>query len=391
MKLTYVCDTKLKRDMDGRYYTNGSYNCDVWRRYIEISSNLTVVAFLEETELNKTDAKSLFNTIPDGISIKTVPQRKTIFNYINIVLYFHLKEIILSEITNADAVIIRVPGNNGFIAASICRKLKKPYLIEVIGCSWDSLWNHSIRGKILAPRAYFLQRIAVSKSLYTLYVSNHFLQKRYPTKGKMVACSDVIIEEQHDEQKISMLYNNKFVLGTAASLDVAYKGQQYVMRAVKKMKEKGVPVQYELAGIGKGTRLRKLAESLGIEDSIIFKGSIPHANMGLWYQSLSVYVQMSLQEGMPRAVLEAMSFGKAVVGSNAGGIPELIDGSCVLKKKDVSTLTSKLIYLYNDTSLIKKLGEQNRLKYREYNRYVLDRRRNEFYNIFAYDVKRKTK
>ena len=46
--------------------------------------------------------------------------------------------------------------------------------MEVVGCAWDALWNHSYKGKILAPKSYMSMRRAVSKAPYVVYVTNGF-------------------------------------------------------------------------------------------------------------------------------------------------------------------------------------------------------------------------
>jgi glycosyltransferase involved in cell wall biosynthesis len=44
-----------------------------------------------------------------------------------------------------------------------------------------------------------------------------------------------------------------------------------------------------------------------------------------WLDAIDIYVQPSRQEGLPRALIEAMSRGLPAFGARTGGIPELID------------------------------------------------------------------
>ena len=60
-----------------------------------------------------------------------------------------------------------------------------------MSCPWDVFWNHSLKGKLLAPFMYYTTKRCVKDSNYVVYVTNEFLQKRYPTMGKNIGCSDV--------------------------------------------------------------------------------------------------------------------------------------------------------------------------------------------------------
>ena len=72
------------------------------------------------------------------------------------------------------------------------------YLIEVVGCAWDSFWNHGIDGKILAFPLFLMMKDAIKKSPYVVYVTKYFLQGRYPTKGKNINISNVSIPSHDD-------------------------------------------------------------------------------------------------------------------------------------------------------------------------------------------------
>lgn len=55
------------------------------------------------------------------------------------------------EIKNADALIVKLHSKIAECAIKYARKYKIPYLVEVVGCPWDAYWNHSLKGKIVAP------------------------------------------------------------------------------------------------------------------------------------------------------------------------------------------------------------------------------------------------
>ena len=58
-----------------------------------------------------------------------------------------------------------------------------------------------------------------------------------------------------------------------------------------------------------------------------------------------IYLQPSLQEGLPRSVVEAMSVALPCIGFNTGGIPELLEPEFVVDQKDVKGIVRCLIHL----------------------------------------------
>ena len=179
-----------------------------------------------------------------------------------------IRQIITRSITPERAVIIRVPSESGTIAARFCRRIGKPFLAEAVGCPWDSLTHHSLRGKVLAPDAWLRMRWCMRHAPYAVYVTNAFLQRRYPTRGISAAVSDVELAPADAAVLARRLekirtHSGKLVLGTAAAVNVAFKGQRYVIEALARLKAAGrTDVEYRLAGGGDPTALRELAQRL---------------------------------------------------------------------------------------------------------------------------------
>jgi glycosyltransferase involved in cell wall biosynthesis len=85
-----------------------------------------------------------------------------------------------------------------------------------------------------------------------------------------------------------------------------------------------------LAGDGQEREeLECLARELGIEDRVSFLGMVPHEKMATLFAEAYVSVIPSrCPENMPYSVIESLAAGTPVIGSNRGGIPELVqDGT----------------------------------------------------------------
>ena len=94
-------------------------------------------------------------------------------------------------LTRLDATLLEVKQQ-------IADKLGKPVLVEVVACVFDALWNYDYRGKLLAYYKYFKYKQVIKKSVFVIYVTNKFLQSRYPTDGKSIGLSDVDLN-MHDD------------------------------------------------------------------------------------------------------------------------------------------------------------------------------------------------
>lgn len=79
-----------------------------------------------------------------------------------------------------------------------------------------------------------------------------------------------------------------------------------------------------IAGAGDTATAKKMAAELGIASKIDFPGWLAGATKSALLTTATIFVLPSYAEGMPMAVLEAMSHGTAVIASDVGGIPEAV-------------------------------------------------------------------
>jgi glycosyltransferase involved in cell wall biosynthesis len=96
-----------------------------------------------------------------------------------------------------------------------------------------------------------------------------------------------------------------------------------------------------------------------IKEKVIFTGNVERAGLVDYYRESDVCVAPSFYENFPNTVLEAMSCGKAVVASNIGGIPEVIeDGVSGLLAKigDARDFAEKIIMLLKNDTLRENMG-----------------------------------
>ena len=119
--------------------------------------------------------------------------------------------------------------------------------------------------------------------------------------------------------------------------------------------------------VGAGEALPELAEQarrLGVEDRILFAGAVPHAEIPRCYSLCDILVyprrSMRLTELVtPLKPLEAMAAGRAVVGSDVGGLRELIrhgETGVLFSADSAEALAAALLDLSRDAERRQQLG-----------------------------------
>lgn len=385
MKALFCYDGPLYKDADGNYYDT-ILNDQMFERYFKVASSLEIIIRIRPIDA-KSGTKRMGRLSNPNISVVECPNLSSIRGLTRGMR--EVKRILEDHISKADIAFIRLPSVIGTLAVDICKKQKKKYLVEVVGCPWDSYWNYSLKGKLVAPFAMLSMKRRISSAPYVLYVTNRFLQERYPTKGRQINCSNVELAPMNDEIFLKRKAHieqhesqDKYIIGTAAGLDVLYKGQQYVIRALAELKKQGITnIEYQLVGGGTGKYLARVAEESGVRNQVNIIGQMPHDQVFTWLDGLDVYIQPSRQEGLPRSVVEAMSRGVPCLGSRTAGIPELIDSSFVFsnRKSEVQEITKLLKALMSDKKIQQEQAQRNYEEAKQYQRDILVERRTGFF------------
>ena len=202
----------------------------------------------------------------------------------------------------------------------------------------------------MAPAAFFRTRRHIHAATHVVYTSREFLEKRYPTQGQHTYCSnialadfdDAIVARRRDKIRAK---TGTTVIGSCGQIDLAFKGHKLVVEAIARLNKQGHDFRYELVGAGRPDYILAIAKQHGVEDRVAVLGKKRHADIFKWLDSIDVYVQPSLTEGLPRALVEAMSRAVPSIGTAIGGIPEFLDAHCMFEKKSVPALMETLKFV----------------------------------------------
>ena len=123
----------------------------------------------------------------------------------------------------------------------------------------------------------------------------------------------------------------------------------------------------------------KKIKELGLEDRFRFMG---HVNPTDWYPKVDIFTLSSLSEGVPYALLEAMSCGIPAVCTAVGGVPEIIanEAGFVVPPGRPDLLAEKYIKLLDDKELRQKMGR--RATELAAQKYDIKQMGQSFYNLY---------
>jgi phosphatidyl-myo-inositol dimannoside synthase len=139
-----------------------------------------------------------------------------------------------------------------------------------------------------------------------------------------------------------------------------YKGIDNVIRCLPAIVRIAGPIDYRIVGEGDDVpRLRALAAGLGVGRYITFMGRLDDTELREQYRRCSLFVLPSREEGFGIVFLEAMAYGKPVVGGAHGGTPSVVkDGETglLVDSADVTGIAQSITRLLGDAELRERFG-----------------------------------
>jgi len=120
-----------------------------------------------------------------------------------------------------------------------------------------------------------------------------------------------------------------------------------------------------------------------VEDQIHFCGWIDNNGKEKLFEKCSTFLLPSYNEGLPMAMLEAMSHGLAIIASDVGGIPSVIknmENGIIVKPGDIEGLKTAIVEIDKDNSLKQKLGMSARVSI--INKYSIDAHIKQLMNVY---------
>ncbi|MFV0189023.1 glycosyltransferase [Empedobacter falsenii] len=380
MKLFFITDARFFQTPDGKFYAGEfSFSNILWERYLAEFNEVYVIARVFQVE----NFKNL-NHLVSNVTLLPVVSFNSPLSYL-------LNKRTISQSIKGyfkkyipDSVIIRGAGSLAYHVAKFCIKRKMVYGIEIIGDPYDvfakGVIKHPLR-PLLRNLFTKFQKEAVYNAKSVIYVTNHALQRRYPANNKAYStfASDVFIEECITSVK-QYPQNKTIKLLCIGSLEQMYKAPDIVLKAISKLIKEKTDVQLTWLGHGRFIEeMISLADSLQIAPNVNFIGSVSGKEVIEYLDKSDIFLLVSRTEGLPRAIVEAMARAVPCIGSDVGGIPELIHPDLLVEVENADDLSDKIRLIMNSEEAYSKYSEYSIQLASEFDFSTLENRRKLFF------------
>jgi glycosyltransferase involved in cell wall biosynthesis len=398
-RVVVTVEQRFEGTPDGRVWTPGSFAYSFWERYLEVFDQVQVLGRVRAvTE----PAAGAVEATGRGVLFARLPHYRGAAQ-----LLIHsaaIRAAARRAIGLHDAVILRVPSP---VASLIERGLVRrgiPYALEVVGDPYDvfspGAVRHPLRRLIRWKMTRDLRRQARG-AIGAAYVTRQALQKRYPCRREAdlsaVSWSNDLVTPARpyvthyssvDLDRESFLAVRSRVapaspmrLVTVGSFEQLYKGPDVLVEAMAICVARALDVTLLFVGGGRYMEeIRRRAAEMGIGARVQFAGHVTsRVDVLAHLDAADLFVLPSRQEGLPRAMIEAMARGLPCVGTTVGGIPELLNDDDLVPPGDAQALARKIEEVVRNPSRLEAMSRRSIERARDFTPERLAARRAEFY------------
>jgi glycosyltransferase involved in cell wall biosynthesis len=288
-------------------------------------------------------------------------QKKVMGNPLNIILFllflfsFFSCSYKLTRKKEVDLISCQwwIPG--GLIGWLVFYFTKKPFWITLHGTDLRILKSSNI----FKPLARKVLKKAKGVSCVSSFLKDYLVQSGL-VKNDKVKVMPMPVDTQKFRRQRLMSKNEKTLLCVARF--TRQKGLDYLIQAIKILFDKGFDFKTKIIGGGPERKnLEKKIQELGLSEKVLLLDSIPSEKIFSHYQESDLFVLPSIEEGFGLVLVEAQLCGRPVIGTNSGGIPDIIEDNVtglLVKPQDPVDLAKAIERILVDPELAEKLAEQ---------------------------------
>jgi glycosyltransferase involved in cell wall biosynthesis len=383
VKVIVAIEHRFEGTPDGGIWTQTMFTPSYWQRYLEVFEAVQVVARVRPVSVASQGMQRV-NT--DHISFTALPY------YVGPLQYLQkaraVQKIARSSFHLGDAVMLYSSSPICMALKTVLDKLAYPYGTYLIADPYDVFSPGAVRHP---TRPFF--RWWVPRKTRQLcrdataagYITDYSLQRRYPPSPKgfttTFSMAELPAAAFAATPRCYSAEARPITLITVGAMDQLYKAQDVLIHAVALCVQQQLDLRLVLVGDGKHRgSLAAQAQTLGIGDRIEFRGQMtagPEVRAEL--DKADLFMLASRQEGLPRAMQEAMARGLPCIGSTVGGIPELLPAEDLVPSDNIHALAEKIREVVTHPDRMTRMSIRNLEKARTYTEDNIRDRRQSLY------------
>ena len=382
MEVAVALEHRFSRTPDGKVWTESFFARSFWQRYLAVFEGVRPIARVKEVPAAQEGWKRVDGP---GIRVTAMPY------YVGPAEFLQRRREITraaeAAISPESAVILRVSSQIANCLEPGLRRRRQPFAVEVVADPYGVFAPGAIRHP-LRPllRWWFPRRLRrqCRAACGVSYVTRETLQASYPPKAGAFHTHYSSVElgrECFADAPRPPRAGGPLRIVFVGTLEVYYKAPDTLLEALARCRRSGL--DFLLSMVGDGRRrvdLERLAATLGIDRAVVFAGLLPAgAAIREQLDRADLFVLPSRQEGLPRAMIEAMARGLPCIGSTAGGIPELLAAECMAPPGDAAALADRILRAARDPVWMAEMSRRNLEVASDYRDEILNERRKNFY------------
>jgi glycosyltransferase involved in cell wall biosynthesis len=390
MDILVVADGHYYKTPDGTVYCDSIYDYNFYKRYL-LGFDHVYAAIRTENIQEVPRGKKVSSG--DNVTFLPLPAYRGPIEYLK--KYFEIKKYIKKYCMQYDRAVFRIPAASSNVFCRQFAKTGKPFAVEVVIDPWENFGpgtaGNPVINWIVRRDWTSVVKTMCHKATGASYVTEQYLQKRYPPRaytdksGKFFTANYSSVELPDDSFANPREWNKEqtsFVISHVSNLFTGYgKGHLELMQAVKRVREDGYDVSIRFVGDGpKKEEFKEYARSLGIEDHVDFVGKLPSGQeVRRAIHDSDIFILPTRAEGLPRALLEAMSEGIPCLSSPVCGIPEVLSEEYMFDYNDINGYVRGIERFICNPDLMTAESKKNIEIAKKYASSILNERRKEFY------------
>lgn len=383
MRVVIAIEQRYDRTPDGAVWTQAMYAHSFWVRYLEVFDRVRVVARVRDVSSVPDNWKRADG---EGVSIPGVPYYVGPWQYL--LKAPQVNHAARNSFGDEDAIILRVDSQIADCMEPKLQRTRHPFGVEVVVDPYDIFAPGAVKHPLRpffrwwSPRQL---RRKCAEACASSYVTEKALQRRYPphpntfsTHYSSVELPTAAFVPAPRSLKES---NSPIVLIAVGTMSQPYKAHDVMIDAFAACIAEGLNLKLILVGDGQfRSTLEAQAEKLGVNQRVFFLGQLTAGEaVRNQLDQADLFIMPSRQEGLPRAMIEAMARALPCIGSTVGGIPELLPPEEMVPPGDREALAQKIREIVTDPERMRNMSARNLVKAKNYSDDILRQRRIEFY------------